>query len=129
MCQIDFSVMQSPHVLPILVTLRKILPRPIPAALSHSSNCSFTQSGIGTVRTCPALPSKSTIAQCSSRCLGRQSAGKRLHAVSAQTPVATQEVLGPAFLLAPGYLALAKESRPAPLSTSFQGEHPVSSHL
>jgi hypothetical protein len=68
MCQIDFSVMQSPHVRPILVTLRKILPRPIPAALNHSSNCPFTQSGIGTVRTCPALPPKSTIAQCSSRC-------------------------------------------------------------
>jgi len=60
--------MESPHVRPILVTLRKILPRPIPAALSHSSKCSLTQSGIGTVRTCPALPSKSTIAQCSSRC-------------------------------------------------------------
>jgi hypothetical protein len=27
------------------------------------------------------------------------------------------------------YLALAKESEPARQSTSFQGEHPVSSHL
>ncbi len=45
MCQIDFSVMQSPHVLPILVTLRKILPRAITAPFIHSSNCPFTHSG------------------------------------------------------------------------------------
>jgi hypothetical protein len=38
-----------------------------PADASHKSMALFTQSGTGTVRTCRALPTKSTMAQWSSR--------------------------------------------------------------
>ena len=98
MCQIDFSVMQSPHVRPILVTLRKILPRAIPAALSHSSNCPFTQSGsepFGRVLPCPPNRQSPSVLRVA---VGHQSSGQRLRAASAHTPTATQEVLGPASL-------------------------------
>src|SRR5271170_3534092 len=98
MCQIDFSVMRSPHVRPILVTLRKILPRAIPAASNHASNCPFTQPGIGTVRR--ALPCRLNRQSPSVLrvAVSHQSSGQRLRVASAHTPAATQEVLGPAFL-------------------------------
>jgi hypothetical protein len=38
-----------------------------PRARDHSSITLFTQSGTGTVRMCPPLPTRSTMAQCSSR--------------------------------------------------------------
>ena len=68
MCQTAFSVMPSPRVLPIFVTRRKILPLSIPDACSQAPSSSITQAGMGTVRTWPAFPFRSTIAQCSSRC-------------------------------------------------------------
>ena len=39
-----------------------------PAAFDHSSRTFLTQSGMGTVRVCPAFPTISTMAQCCSRC-------------------------------------------------------------
>src|SRR5947199_251440 len=45
----------------------KQLPEVIRAAVNHSSRNCFTQSGTGTVRTCPPFPMRSTIAQRSSR--------------------------------------------------------------
>ena len=60
--------MRSPQMRPIFVTLRKIIPRSISAAFSHSLSSAMTQSGIGTVRMCPPLPNRSMMAQCSSRC-------------------------------------------------------------
>jgi hypothetical protein len=68
MCQTAFSVMPSPRVLPIFVTRRKILPLSIPDACSQAPSSSITHAGMGTVRTWPALPVRSTIAQCSYRC-------------------------------------------------------------
>ena len=68
MCQTAFTVIPAPHVLPTLLTLRNNFPLSIAAGMSHSSNSRLTQSGTGTVRTWPALPTRSTIAQCSSRC-------------------------------------------------------------
>jgi|SRR6516165_4030769 len=68
MCQTAFSVIPSPHVVPALLTLRNRLPRSIAAAANQSSSSFLTQSGTGTVRIWPPLPTKSTMAQCSSRC-------------------------------------------------------------
>src|SRR5258708_21707791 len=55
MCQTAFTVIPSPHAFPTLLTLRKSLPRSMPAAPSHTPNSLFTQSGTGTVRTWPEL--------------------------------------------------------------------------
>jgi hypothetical protein len=63
MCHTDFSVMPSPQALPTLLTRRNSFPRSIAAVLNQSSSSHFTQPGTGTVRTCPALPTKSTMAQ------------------------------------------------------------------
>ena len=68
MCQTAFTVMPSPHILPTLLTRRNSFPRSIPAAVSQSSSSVLSQSGTGTVRTWPPLPTISTMAQCSSRC-------------------------------------------------------------
>src|SRR5258708_6876913 len=98
MCQIDFPVMQSPYVRPILVTLRKILPRAIPAASSHSSNSLSPGRGsepFGRVLPCPVNRQSPGVLRVA---VSHQSSGQRLHAVSAHTPAATQEVLGPASL-------------------------------
>ena len=67
-CQTSFSVTLSPQTLPALLTRRKRLPVAIPAAFVHSSSRLCTQSGTGMVRTCPAFPRRSMIAQCPSRC-------------------------------------------------------------
>ena len=67
-CQTNRSVTPSPQCLPARQTHRKSLPAEIAAAASHSSIVVFTQSGTGTVRMWPPLPTRSTIAQCSSRC-------------------------------------------------------------
>lgn len=66
-CQTIFSVIDSPQILPALFTRRKTLPDLIPAAHNHWSMIPFAQSGIGTVRTCPALPLRSTMAEWASR--------------------------------------------------------------
>ena len=69
MCQTAFTVIPSPHALPTLLTRRNSFPRSIAAAASQSSSSVRTQSGTGTVRTWPPLPTRSTMAQCSSRYL------------------------------------------------------------
>ena len=61
MCQTAFSVMPSPHIFPTLLTLRNSLPRSMAAAVSQLSSSCLTQSGTGTVRTWPPLPTRSTI--------------------------------------------------------------------
>ena len=51
------------------------------AARTHASTVALTQSGIGTVLMCPPLPTRWTIAQCSSRCckcVNSRSANSRL---------------------------------------------------
>lgn len=51
------------QVLPARQTHRNTRPSLSPADASHESMALLTQSGTGTVRTCRALPTKSTIAQ------------------------------------------------------------------
>ena len=65
--QTTFWEIALPQTFPVRLTLRKIFPSPIPAATVHSSSARFAHSGIGTVRMCPPLPIKSTMAQCSCR--------------------------------------------------------------
>lgn len=67
-CHTAFSVTPSPQALPALLTRRKSRPASIPAAFVHSSTRPYTQSGTGIVRTRPAFPLRSTIAQRPSRC-------------------------------------------------------------
>jgi hypothetical protein len=57
----------APHGLPARQTHRNSGPLSIPAAVNHASSVSFTQFGTGTVRMCLPLPTRSTIAQRSSR--------------------------------------------------------------
>src|ERR1700756_363172 len=59
-CQTTFSVTPVPQTVPFLQTHRNNLPCFKSAALNQWSRISFTQSGIGTVRTCAAFPTKST---------------------------------------------------------------------
>ncbi len=66
-CQTVFSEMPSPQILLARQTHRKRGPLSIPAAVNHTSRVSFTQLGTGTVRMCLPLPTRSTIAQRSSR--------------------------------------------------------------
>lgn len=54
MCQTAFSVRPSPQICPARFTRRKTLPSSIPAAAIQISSCACTQSGMGTVRMCPA---------------------------------------------------------------------------
>ena len=53
---------------PALPTRRSTAPEEIPAAVAQRSRASLAQDGIGTVRTRPCLPTRSTIAQRPSRC-------------------------------------------------------------
>jgi hypothetical protein len=62
--QRDISV---PQTTPLRQTHRKILPCATFATVNQSSIVCFTQLGIGTVRMCPPFPTRSTIAQRSSR--------------------------------------------------------------
>jgi hypothetical protein len=66
-CQTTFSLIPSPQAVPVLQTHRNTLRHATPDARVHSSITPFTQSETGTVRMCPPLPTRSTIAQCSSR--------------------------------------------------------------
>ena len=58
----------SPQHFPARQTHRNSLPARRSAARIHRSTVVLTHSGIGTVRMCPPLPTRSTMAQCSSRC-------------------------------------------------------------
>jgi len=55
------------HTVPFFLIERNSLPFEIEAFSVQWSTAAFTQAGTGTVRTWPALPTKSTIAQWSSR--------------------------------------------------------------
>src|SRR5262249_7354361 len=66
-CQTTFSVIFVPQTTPVRQTQRKILPCVISATASQSSIVRFTHSGIGTVRMWPPFPTRSTMAQWSSR--------------------------------------------------------------
>ena len=66
-CQITFSVMLLPQTEPFLLRQRKTRPSVIDAAVNQPSIAALTQSGTGTVRMWPALSTKSTMAQWSSR--------------------------------------------------------------
>ena len=99
MCQTALAVNGSADVFPILLTRQKILPRSIPAAASQFANSFWTQSGMGTVWTWPALPTMSTMAQCSSRrcrsstfnatisCLRKPPASRRLSIARSRFPI------------------------------------------
>jgi hypothetical protein len=65
--QRTFGVIRSPQILPALLMGRKIRPSLIPLASVQLSIASFTQTGIGTVRMCPAFLCRSAMTQCSSR--------------------------------------------------------------
>jgi hypothetical protein len=66
-CHTVFSEMPWPQSLPARQTHRNNGPLLMPAAPNHASSVSFTQLGTGTVRTCLPLPTRSTMAQRSSR--------------------------------------------------------------
>src|ERR1022692_198038 len=66
--QTTFSVTPFPQTLPVLLIDRNRQPDAVPDACVHSSIRFFTHSGTGTVRTCPPLPIRSTMAQWPSRC-------------------------------------------------------------
>src|SRR5882762_5954774 len=66
-CHTTFSVIPSPQTVPERQTQRNNLPEVIWAAVNHTSRNCFTHSGTGTVRTCPPFPTRSMIAQRSSR--------------------------------------------------------------
>ena len=68
-CQTRRSVTPSPQHLPARQTQRNSLPAFSSAAVTQSSTVVLTQHGTGTVRMCPPLPTRSTIAQCSSQLL------------------------------------------------------------
>ena len=58
----------SPHTRPALLIARNTGPSVIGAAVVQASTAVFTHVGIGTVRTWEALPTRSAITPCSSRC-------------------------------------------------------------
>ena len=64
--QTTFSLIPVPQTDPRLLTQRKTRPLVIPAAAVQASTDDLTQFGTGTVRICPPLPIRSTMAQCSS---------------------------------------------------------------
>jgi hypothetical protein len=66
-CQTTRSVTPPPQCLPARQTHRNSLPAEIPAAATQSSMVLLTHSGTDTARMWPPLPTRSTMAQCSSR--------------------------------------------------------------
>jgi hypothetical protein len=79
-CHTSCSVTPSPHHFPARHTHRNSFPEESPASAVQASAIDLTQSGIGTVRMWPPLPTRSTIAQCSSRrckCANVRSANSR----------------------------------------------------
>jgi hypothetical protein len=67
-CQTNRSVTPPPQRFPARQAHRKTVPPDKLAAAVQRSSVPFTQSGTGTVRMCPPFPTRSTMAQCSSRC-------------------------------------------------------------
>lgn len=63
----DFVVFTEVPALSTRLTLRKIAPPLMPAAVVHTSTARFAQRGTGTVRMCFPLPTRSAITQRSSR--------------------------------------------------------------
>src|SRR5262245_13312251 len=63
-----FGDMASPQTRPALLIARNTGPSVIAAAAAKASTAAFTHDGIGTVRTWPALPTRSAMTQRSSRC-------------------------------------------------------------
>jgi hypothetical protein len=59
--------MPSPQTRPALLMARNTGPCVMFAAAIHASTWLFTHVGMGNVRTCPPLPTRSAITQCSSR--------------------------------------------------------------
>ena len=53
--QTAFSLRRLPQTWPVLLTQRKTTPVSIHATASHESMATLTQSGTGTVRTCPSM--------------------------------------------------------------------------
>jgi len=66
-----FSVMPRLQREPVLFTHRNSFSVLIFAVVDQMSMATLAHAGTGTVRTRPPLPTKSTMAQCSSRCCGR----------------------------------------------------------
>jgi hypothetical protein len=66
-CHTVFSETPWPQSLPARQTHRNNGPLLMPAAANHASRVTFTQFGTGTVRMCFPLPTRSTMAQRSSR--------------------------------------------------------------
>jgi hypothetical protein len=64
----DFFSDSFPQTDPLLFTHRKIRPLETRAATVQSSTAALTQSGTGTVRICPAFPTRSIMAQWPSLC-------------------------------------------------------------
>ena len=91
-------VTPSPQFLPARQTHRKDLPAEIPAAAVHRSIVALTQSGTGSVRMCPPLPTRSTMAQCSSRCCKCANLDQPIRAVGDHSPARRRESHGPACL-------------------------------
>ena len=67
-CQMTFSVMPSPQIVPLRLMHRNSGPVVISAAVVQPSIAAFTQPGTGTVRMWAALPIRSAMTQCSSLC-------------------------------------------------------------
>jgi hypothetical protein len=65
--QMTFWVMPLPHTVPFFRIERNSLPLATGALSVQRSTVAFTQACTGTVRTWPAFPTRSTIAQWSSR--------------------------------------------------------------
>ncbi len=57
--QMTFGLNPLPQILPALLIERKSVPVVIPAAVIQISIPAFTHSGIGMVRMCPPLPTRS----------------------------------------------------------------------
>jgi len=100
-----FPVNPSPHAFPFLLTLRNNLPVVRLAAWSQSSTSTFTQLGLGIVRVRPALPFRSTIAQCSSAKL-------QVHRFVSPDPACEQDSQPCAIAFAPQLIDLRRMPQP-----------------
>src|ERR1019366_1335769 len=67
-CHTTFSESASPCIRPLRLTGRKMKPSTTPAGPVQASIATFTQAGIGTVRTRLCLPTRSTMHHRPSRC-------------------------------------------------------------
>ena len=72
-----------------LETGRSTVPESMPAAVAHSSSAAKAQDGIGTVRTLPCLPTRSTIAQRLSAARRRGIPARRASHSAIHTPPTT----------------------------------------